>query len=524
MLGRVQAGPVEPGGVRKGRGVPLSNVVSTMLMLSVAAGALVGAWSLALRFVRPFQGRTEPGLMAARVCSLVLVLAWAAAAARMAPDSGRAIAVGIALAAGGLAGGLLVLGPARVAEGGDTRLLGPGNLGVVVAGLAAAAIAVPDANLRPWIALGAVVGLALPALAAGIFRLEGRARAGAVLAAQAAAIAGAMVWGDKLRPGHNLGVGMALSFAGAVCLVGGAAAIGFPATVNPLVPPIAAGILVAVVAYPVLALALRDAAMAVPAAVGGAMAALIALVTMAAEGLDGSGARGSDRDAGTASELPPFLAMLLLVLAGGTLLLINRLYGMPGLSLCGIGLAALAAGDARAVRWLAALLPAVFGGRALLHLFLDRTYLRLEGVDVTQTYAFAALVLGFVVATALVRFHEHLAPGPWSGAAGALLLAASPVLVGYFIHILPLAGFLAGVMAAGFGMAALCDGLEEGAARLAPYLVLVCGAAAIAAPFLQEVINAPRQQRIVVFLIVSAVALWYAVSSLRSQLQRPAAA
>lgn len=530
---------------RRGLVVPLSNVVSTLLLLACAAGAVVGAVTLALRFMRPpgagpdetSGGAGQPAgaegqaLTAARLAALVLVVAWAAAAGRIAPDGARAAAVAIALAVAGVASGFLVLGPAWVIEGGDRKLLGPGNMGFLVAGLAAAALAVPDVGVRPWIALGAAVGAALPALAAGVFGLERRAYAGAVLAAQAAAIAGAMVWGDRLRPQHNLGIGLALGFSGAAIVVGAAAAAGVPARMGPLAVPVAGGLLTAAVSYPVLALALREPAMAVPAAIGGGMAALLAGVVGVASGFGGP---PGGAEAPASDGVPPaakwsrepathFLAVMLLILAGGSLLLINRLYGMPGLSLAGIGLIALSAGDARGVRWLAALLPAIFGGRALLHLFLDRTYLRLEGVDVTQTYAFAALILGFVVATALVRFRSHLAHGPLAGGAAVLLLAASPVLVGYFIHILPLAGFAAGVLAAGFGLAALCDGLEAGASRLAPYLVVVTGGAAIAAPFLQEVINAPRQQRILVFLVVSAVALWYAVSTLRSQLQRSAA-
>lgn len=544
--------------------MPISNVVSTLLMLACAVGLVVGAVTLALRFVRlpgdlggpsgpesstmagsdgPGGASTgsgvmlapsERGLMPARLCALLLVVAWAAAAARMVPDTARAAAAAIALLIAGVFSGALILGPERLVQGRAPGLTGPGNMGFLVAGLAAASIGIPDPALRQWMAIGAAVGVALPAVAAGIFGLERRAWAGAALAAQAAAIGGAMVWGDRLRPQDNLGVGLALGFAGGACLVHAVAVAGVPTALGPLAPTLVGGLLGAAVALPVVALALREPTLAVPAAIGGGMAALLAGVALAdgdrvpdhggaaARGEPDGEGKGRGMEAGS-DEPSPFLAMWLLVLAGGTLLLVNRLYGMVGLSLAGIGLTALTAGDSRRMRWLGALLPAIFGTRALLQVFLDRTYLRMGGVDVTQTYAFAALILGFVAGTALVRFRSLLAPDPWAGGAAALLLASSPVLVGYFIHILPLAGFIAGAIAAGFALAALGDGLEAAASRLAPYLVLVSGGAALAAPFLQEVINAPRQQRILMFLVVSALALWYAVSAVRSQLRRSAA-
>ncbi len=474
----------------------LANVVSWL-----AWGALVAALAVfGLSLARGLRDRVEgtADLLAARICTVVLVLAWVAGAFRLAPP-GKIGFLALAILIGGLVGGFVTLGPLR---GGV-----PGNLAAVVALFAALLLGVADPASRQWAALGLALGLALPALAAGIFRLEAQAFSGALLAGQAAALAGALVWGDRVFAAHQVGAGAAIGFAGVVVVMMAIGTWALPGSRQGA--PLAAGALAALAAYPLLALALRQPAAAFPAAIGAGMAVLLAF---------GVGLVGS------ADEEPPaFLAVVVLVLGGGTLLLINRLWGMPGLGLAGIGLAVLATADDRATRWLAALLPAIFGGRALLHLFLDRTYLRVEGVDVTQTYAFAALILGFVLATAFVRFHDQFASAPLAGGVLALLVAASPVLVGYFIHLLPLAGFLAGVIAAGFALAALADGLERGAARLAPYLALACAGAAAAAPFLTDMINAPRQQRILVFLVVSGVAIWFAVSTLRSQ-PRPSAA
>jgi hypothetical protein len=450
----------------------------------------------------------------------------------MAPDTPKAQAIGLTVALAGLLSGLLTLGPERLVFGGDGRLRGPGNFAWAVAGIAILAMALPNPATRQWAAVGGATGLAIPALVAAVFRLEGRASIGALLAAQGAALAGALVWGDRLRSKHGTGLGIAVSWGAAVALFGALGAFAFAgrsahssagqANAGGTFPDsagyprqaflttIAGGLFAALAAFPLIALALREPSAAIPAAIGAGMAVLFAVIAMVWQVSD--------------AEPPPALAFGLLLLGGGTLLLVNRLYGMAGLGLCGVGLAALGAADSRSLRWLAVLLPAAFGGRALLHVFLDRTYLRLEGVDVSQTYTFAALILGFAFATALVRFRDYLAPGPWAGAVGALFLAASPLLVGYFIHLLPLAGFIAGIVAAGFALAAFCDGLESAAARLGPYLLVTCAGAAAAAPYLTSIINAPRQQRIIVFILVSGLGLWYAGSALRSQLQRPSAA
>ncbi|MBM3269986.1 MAG: hypothetical protein FJZ01_20315 [Candidatus Sericytochromatia bacterium] len=479
----------------------LGSVVSLWIWGALVASLLALGYSLAPAFrVAP---AAEPALRAPRIWNAVLVLGWAGAAWWLAP-AGKTWPLAIAVVAGGAIAGLIALGPLRE----ESRLRAPGGFAAVVAAFAIAALATGgDAAARQWAALGLPLGMALPALTAGVFRREAEAFAGALAAGQATALAGALIWADRIYPAHQVGTGAVLGFAGAVALLMALAA--FALSAQPARAPVAAGALAALAAYLLVALALRQPHLAIPAAIGAGMAALLAL---------GAGLAGPPEE-----EPPALVAVLLLVLAGGTLLLINRLYGMPGLGMCGIGLAALATADNRATRWLAALLPAAFGARALLHLFLDRTYLRVEGVDVTQTYAFAALILGFVVATALVRFRAELAADAWSGGAAAGLLAATPVLVGYLIHILPLAGFLAGLIAAGFALAALCDGLEEGAARLAPYLGLACAGAAAAAPFLTEVINAPRVQRAIVFAVVTGIASWYVVSTLRSQ-SRPAAA
>ena len=539
----------------------LENVVSMLLGVSVAVGLGVGLLATILRLRAPAPssasaaGRVTPAnpgaatasdLRAARVVSTLLVLAWAVVAEQMAPDAPKTQAIGLTVAAAGLLAGLLTLGPDRLVLGGDGRLRGPANFAWVVAGYAFLAMALPSAATRQWAAVGGATGLAIPALVAAVFRLEGRASAGALLAAQGAALVGALVWGDRLRSKHGAGLGIAVSWGAAVALFGAlgafafsgrkdsgtageangikdeangtegeASASGIPLATGPRPDPafqsaIAAGLLAALAAYPLIALALREPSAAIPAAIGAGMAAFFAMIAMLWQTSE--------------SEPPPALAFGLLLLGAGTLLLVNRLYGMAGLGLCGVGLAALGTADGRALRWLAVLLPAAFGGRALLHVFLDRTYLRLEGVDVSQTYAFAALILGFAFATALVRFKDFLAPGPVAGAVGALFLISSPLLVGYFIHLLPLAGFIAGIIAAAFGLAALCDGLESAAARLGPFLVMSCAGAAAAAPYLTSISNAPRQQRIVVFIVVAVLGLWYAGSALRSQLQRPAAA
>lgn len=80
------------------------------------------------------------------------------------------------------------------------------------------------------------------------------------------------------------------------------------------------------------------------------------------------------------------------------------------------------------------------------------------------------------------------------------------------------------MIAAGLALATFHDGFEACISRPAPYLVLESGEAAVASPLLHEEINAPGQQCLLALLVVSVVAPWHAISVLRSQLRRSAAA
>lgn len=293
-----------------------------------------------------------------------------------------------------------------------------------------------------------------------------------------AAVAGGAAWGEKLHPGANLGAPLAVGLGAALVL---ALAIG--AALAKGEAPGWSSRLAAFAVYALSAVGLigglygQGATLVIAAVLGGAVGLLapFALANQAA---------------------PNTLRALIFLAVGGALLIVdNRLMGILGIALGGIGLGVGALSGA-SVRPLVTLLIAVFAARAWLQLFLDRTMLAGYGIDLTHPYAFATLILGGLLPVAAIAVARLARPNTPLTALWVLALALAPAWVGYFVHVEALGSLLAGLLLAAFALG-LQDGPEAETRTLIPALLITHVAVTLlAAPWLVSVMNATRQDRL----------------------------
>lgn len=483
--------------------MPLAQVAQAFLLLSAAVGVFVALMTLAMAMrSEPVVGQPSEPLTAPRATAAILVLIWAVLAGIWTTPLPLGVVSAASIALSGALATALILGPTRLFSRVDPRLLNAAWLGASLALVSLGLAAMPDSAGRAAWLVAATIGSAIPPLVAAMYKLESRAIPGALLAAQIAAMAAAAIWGEKAHAAYNVGGALPVAVAAGLLIVVAIASLLFPDR-SPL-PPIATAILGAILAY-LICLIFRLPQSFAPIAAGCAVAAVTVAFLQAAPD----------------NELPPLMILALVGLAGGTVLLINRLYGMQGLGLAAVGLLPLAAGNPRNGRWLAAVLVALFAVRALLQVFLDRSYLRHDGVNITQTYAFGGLILGVLLPVAAARLKQALPGKRILPGATAILLTLIPLLVGYMVHLLPLAAFLAGLIAGAFVLALFVDKAESAAGYLGPLAILATAAAITAAPYLTSVINAPRTTRLIVLAVATFVALAYALAmSRRSPAER----
>jgi len=203
--------------------------------------------------------------------------------------------------------------------------------------------------------------------------------------------------------------------------------------------------------------------------------------------------------------------MALILVGGGLLLLMNRLFGMLGVSLSAIALIPLLTGQV-VVQRLAIALLSVFSGRAILQVFLDRSYLHQVGVDLTHPYTSFGLLAALFLPLALATVHARPEAPPPPRALEALILALFPLATAYFIHIDPYAAYIAGLLVMTL-VAGVLPVSQDRAAKLPNLLppMLLSGAplGLLTAAWLLHEINAPRNQRLAFFVIAMLVVAAY---------------
>lgn len=472
------------------------------LLAALVAVALVGV-ALYRNFRAP-ESIDQPPAGALRWLPPALIALMAIGTALLAPSGEKAgLAIAGLLVAGALGWGMGMAPswafwrdePAR-----DLVARAAAGLGLLVLTDAL----VPDPVLASYAVMGGLLGFActaLPLALAGHSRAEGLSSALGLVAVLGAGL----VWGDRAFPDVTLGSAWALGF-GAIALGLAYVMTAIPRIASPFVT---AGVAMALAA-PLGFWGFRlEANVVLPSLMGLGLAIALSLLLLVSE-------RTSRENAG------PLPALALVLVAGGCLLLANRLFGMFGVTLTGIGLSVLLLAKGRAPL-LAGILVSGFAGRAFLQLFLDRTYLNQYGVDLTHTYTSFGLIAAFFVPFALAALRRTIAPAGIFLGIEALVVLVLPALMGYFIHVDPLASYLAGLLVTVYVLGILA---EEGLtayrfAPLMPPLLLSASAVSIlSAPWLITVLNAPRKDRLIVFAVVFVLLLAYLIALVR---QRPAA-
>lgn len=365
---------------------------------------------------------------------------------------------------------------------------------------------VADPVMSSYVVTGGLLGLSCAALP---LALSGHARAAGLSSALGliAVIGAGVIWGDRLFPDVSIGSGWALAFA-AISLGVAYAASFLPRQAAPFVTPPFLMALAAPLGYWGFHM---EHPVVLPSLLGLGLALILSLLLFFSE-------RVPEENSG------PLPALTLVLVAGGCLLLANRLFGMFGVTLTGIGLSVLLLAQGRAPL-LTGILVSGFAGRAFLQLFLDRTYLNQYGVDLTHTYTSFGLIAAFFVPFALAALRRTIAPSGLFLGLEALAVLLFPVLMGYFIHVDPLASYLAGLLVTVYVLGILA---EEGLttyrfAPLMPPLLLSAAALSIlSAPWLITVLNVTRKERLIVFAGVVALLLVYLIALVRQRPDAPA--
>lgn len=402
---------------------------------------------------------------------LVALLAW------LSPDLSKGLAV-----VGGTTIGLLVAlltdwrsrpGPAATGA----------RLGATVLGIAACLLFGPDPVVQSY-ALAALAAVLCAAHAmAVIYDMEG-GDSGAKAALSLLAL-GALSWVDRSQA--LLGAAHWLTIAAAA--TAGLAAAGWAWPTTRWLSPAAAG-LAGLLAL--LALSPSGIAHPIPAyALGFALAVGLSLLPPA-----------HAQRSGTAA---------LVTIGGGAVLLLSlRLGGVGALGLTGLGMIGLA--GLSPAHW-ATTLIGVAGARIALQTFLVRTNLHDIGIDLTHTYGFAGLILGLFWPLALAALHPRLGnrsplllPFGWS-------LVLTPILVGFILHVEPLATLTMGLLAMALTLGLLRpDGSRMAADLSLPLLGLTLATTLLSSAWLVSMINATRWVRSLVLLVVLAAVMAFGLA------------
>lgn len=161
---------------------------------------------------------------------------------------------------------------------------------------------------------------------------------------------------------------------------------------------------------------------------------------------------------------------------------------------------------------------AAFAGRALLQVFLDRTYLHQYGADLTHVYTSFGLLSALLMPYALLALRQAYLPRAVLLGIEALLALAMPWLMGYFLHVDPVASYMAGLLMVTFVLGLLGEAQVTHFrfhALMPPLVVAASAASLVGAKWMITVMNAPRMQRLVVFLILMALMTVYLLVLLR---------
>lgn len=473
------------------------------LLAALVAAAVVGV-SL-FRNRRAPEADDAPPTGALRWLPIPLLGVLAVGAFLLAPASDKGLLAVTGLLVGGVLGWGLGMGPSwlfwREEPARDLLARWAVGLGLFVALDAL----VPDPVLGSYVVMGGLLGASctvLPLALAGHARAEGMSAALGLLAALGAGL----VWGDRAFPDHTLGSAWALGLS-ALVMGFGTLATWLP---KPVAPYVGSGLVLALAA-PLGFWGFRlGPGVVIPSLMGLGLAFALSSLLLVSE-------RATRERSG------PLPALALVLVAGGGLLLANRLFGMVGVCLAGIGVSALLLAGGRA-RLLAGILAAGFAGRAFLQLFLDRTYLNQYGVDLTHTYTSFGLIAALFVPYALAALRRTLAPSGVLLGIEAFAALALPALMGYFIHVDPLASYLAGLLVTLYVLGILA---EEGlttyrfAPLMPPLLVSASAVSLLSAPWLITVLNVPRKDRLIVFGVLLALLLAYLVALVRRPPQAP---
>ncbi|MBO9539796.1 hypothetical protein J7643_04290 [bacterium] len=363
---------------------------------------------------------------------------------------------------------------------------------------------VSDPVLLTYGLFGGVLGLSATVLPLSLSE-EPRAEAMALTLALVGGMAAAVVWGDRAVSQYGVGTARALGWS-ALAVGVRYATLSLPRTWGPL----AGALLLAGIAFPVGLWGLRLDPRFLMAALAGVAVALVL----------GAMARLAER----AEPARAIADIGIALVAGGALLLCNRFFGIHGVAIAGVGLTLFLADQGRAFS-AAGLLGASFAGRALLQLFLDRTYLRQVGVDLTHPYTAFGLVAALLVPFALQALRRYF---PLRGVLlgiGAFFTLLLPLGMGYFIHIEPLATYLMGLILLGltFALARPETGTPSFATLVPPLLLGAATLSLLSAPWLIAVMNTPRASRIAVFAALAIVVLGYLLALVRRPNQPVAA-
>jgi hypothetical protein len=479
----------------------------------VLAPALAIDLALVVRGALARRGAARDRLLPAMALGLLLVLV--AGAFPLFGEWGRQWPVALGLLLGGGLGLLWGWALPEPVDPAHAEPVGPLASGLLAVGLLAWAQAegagFANAGLGLMLGWGAVALLARLFAPAG----PGFAPSAALGLAGTALAAGAAAWGEKLAPGAGLGAPLALGLGSAAALaLALARLIGGPAGRW-------TGTLAAAAVWVLAALTL-GAAYAQKASMLGALllGGLLGLLAprFAAPPAPAPTAEPAEAAAAEAGEagLGPVASVALLVLAGGALVLDNRLGGVFAIGLGGLGLALAFRPGARAaaVQPLAALLVALFAGRVWLQLFLDRTLLTGYGIDLTHPYAFAGLILGGLLPFAAAAIGRLCRPDRLSVTLWAIALAVLPAWVGYFVHVEALGALLSGLTLAAFALGLPEGPLPEARGLAVPLLIATIASTMLSAPWLVGAMNATRQARVHALLLgclalALAWAWWY---------------
>ncbi|HEY9900531.1 MAG TPA: hypothetical protein V6D00_15245 [Pantanalinema sp.] len=404
-------------------------------------------------------------------------------------------------------GGLLVGGGLGLAWAYAPLLAGAGDatrdtllrFSIALVPFVLADVGVSDPVLLSYALFGGVLGLAATVLIQSLDQAP-RAAELALALALVGALAAAMVWGDRAAPQHSIGTSRALAWA-ALALGCRYATLSLPGAWG---AP-AGGLLLAGLALPAGLWGLRLDPRFLWAALAGVVAALV-LGAMA-------------RMAARAEAARAIAALGVALVAGGALLLCNRFFGIHGVAIAGVG-AGLFLADRGLAFSAAGLLASSFAGRALLQLFLDRTYLRQVGVDLTHPYTALGLAAALLVPFALQALCRHFSlKGILLGIAAFLTLSL-PLGMGYFVHIEPLATYVMGLVLLGltFALARPESGTPQLGILLPPVLLGASALSLLSAPWLISVMNTPRPMRAAVFAALSIVLFGYGLALVRRRL------